>query len=366
MKFKLTLLIPTIILLLIACPKPTPPDPTTCDKGYHPCGLDSQECCLDTTSHEFAWEVDTLGEYGSWVYGIDIVNADDIWACGEFRTDSTKYNLAHWNGQDWTLLGTEAAYRNGFLSEKLTSIMVFAQDDIWALGGYPYHWDGEQWTIYHLQDMGLMSGGFHGELWGSSSSDMYFSGKDGHLAHFDGSSFSMIDVGVDTRFVDISGTPDGSQVFVVGYNFLLPIRTTLVKISEGNANILYDAFDHDINGGPEDWGIMSSESVLGATAYVVTFKGLMKYNFVDSTYTLDPAFEMYDYHDMQVQTANDIFLVGGGGQYVHFNGSSWLFDNQLYENHFFASQCGDLLDDMAVIGGYTQGGLEGVIARGYR
>jgi hypothetical protein len=92
----------------------------------------------------------------------------------------------------------------------------------------------------------------------------------------------------------------------------------------------------------------------------------MKYNFIDGTSTLDPVFEMYDYLDMQTQTSNDVFLVGGGGQYAHFNGNSWFFGYDLYENNLFASKCGDLFNNMVVMGGYTPGGLEGIIARGYR
>jgi len=55
-----------LVLLFTACPDNNNPPPIAdCDPGYHPCGTDSTECCLDTTSHNFVWEIDTLGGYGS-------------------------------------------------------------------------------------------------------------------------------------------------------------------------------------------------------------------------------------------------------------------------------------------------------------
>jgi hypothetical protein len=141
----------------------------------------------------------------------------------------------------WSLGRTNAIYHDRPINPILYSIQVFSENDIWALGSWPFHWDGESWTMFHLADLGVIPAGIRGELWGVSSNDIYFVGANGRIVHYDGSAFEQIDVGVDTRFVDISGTPDGSQVFVVGYNFHVPVRTTLVQISEGNVNILYDA-----------------------------------------------------------------------------------------------------------------------------
>ncbi|MFQ6608684.1 MAG: hypothetical protein ACE5EE_09125, partial [Fidelibacterota bacterium] len=62
------------ILFLVGCPDEDGDSITECPEGYHLCGEDSTDCCLDTTSHDFVWDVDTLGESGVlW----------DVWAFDE-------------------------------------------------------------------------------------------------------------------------------------------------------------------------------------------------------------------------------------------------------------------------------------------
>ncbi len=83
MRFKLTVLLTTLIFVLIACPEPPEElDLAMCDEGYHPCGPDSQECCLDTTSSEFTWIIDSLGLYGSELFDATVISQDDIWVVG--------------------------------------------------------------------------------------------------------------------------------------------------------------------------------------------------------------------------------------------------------------------------------------------
>ncbi|NOZ75676.1 MAG: hypothetical protein GXO90_09970, partial [FCB group bacterium] len=71
---------------------------------------------LDTTSHNFVWEIDTLGSYGSYLNDVAIVPArppgegaggdeNNIWVVGNIETDSGEYNAARWNGTDWELMG---------------------------------------------------------------------------------------------------------------------------------------------------------------------------------------------------------------------------------------------------------------------
>jgi hypothetical protein len=59
---------------------------------------------MDTTSHNFTWEIDTLGEYGSYLNDVWIVDENDIWVVGEIITDSGWYNLAKWDGLNWSWL----------------------------------------------------------------------------------------------------------------------------------------------------------------------------------------------------------------------------------------------------------------------
>lgn len=77
------------------------------------CGDDSSDCCLDTTSHNFVWEIDTLGSYGSYLMDVVIIDENDVWAVGQIKSgyDTTisgndtfytpiKYNAVHWDGTE--------------------------------------------------------------------------------------------------------------------------------------------------------------------------------------------------------------------------------------------------------------------------
>lgn len=316
---------------------------------------------MDTTSHSFTWEIDTLGGYLSWINDIAIVNPDDIWAVGYITTENEDtYNAAHWDGQEWELRGI-------FNSNiQMKSIFYFSENDIWVTSQcYPYHWNGIEWTQYRLHDYGFpVCVGL--DIWGTSSNNMYFVGEEGAVIHYDGTDFSQIDCGVDTRFTAVSGTPDGEYVFIAGDNFLLPLRTSAVMLHDGVVQVLYDSDNYDTDEGPEDWGPISAVGVFGDIAYWVTYQGLWKYNFRDRTTRVDRSFQQYGWYPMTVSAPNDIFLAGGAFKYAHFNGASWYFGNELYNEYNFSHYCGRMTDNLAVLGGYAKDGSGAIIARGAR
>ena len=43
-----------------------------------------QVTTLDTTSHDINWEVETVGNPGSFAFDVAIINEDEIWAVGKF------------------------------------------------------------------------------------------------------------------------------------------------------------------------------------------------------------------------------------------------------------------------------------------
>ena len=109
-------LILIFILIHLACPKP-PSDNIDCgthqvevngncecEEGYH-WNEDQTKCLMDTTSHNFTWVIDTLGDYGSYLNDVAIIDENNIWVVGNIETDSGEYNAAHWDGIDWDFLG---------------------------------------------------------------------------------------------------------------------------------------------------------------------------------------------------------------------------------------------------------------------
>ena len=55
---------------------------------------------MDTTSHNFIWEIDTLGIGGSYLNDVAIIDENNIWVVGNIETDTATYNAAHWDGNE--------------------------------------------------------------------------------------------------------------------------------------------------------------------------------------------------------------------------------------------------------------------------
>jgi hypothetical protein len=180
---------------------------------------------MDTTSHEFTWQIDTLGDgNSSALYDVAIVNDTCVYAVGEiYKKDSlgnwnnTPYNFLKWDGKNWDM--------KSITSVPVRSIFAFSDTDIWAGTSGPYHWDGVVWKTFKLD------GAFNGyvnKFWGTSSSNMYMCGTDGALAHYDGSEWQKIESWTDVNLTDVWGSPYGKVVWACGWEDFKP--TVLLRI----------------------------------------------------------------------------------------------------------------------------------------
>lgn len=89
------------------------------------------------------------------LYSVDAVTADDIWAVGQVRRFSYRFEgvVMHYDGAQWT----EVTVPNLPQDSRLTSVSALTTNDVWAVGeasttgSYYYetftlHWDGSTWT----------------------------------------------------------------------------------------------------------------------------------------------------------------------------------------------------------------------------
>jgi len=319
---------------------------------------------MDTTSHNFTWEIDTLGISLSYLNDVWIVDENDIWVVGALSIDDstleypghTNYNAAHWDGEAWEMMKIHSG-------AELNAIHYFSENDIWvSSGGYPAYWDGNEWTMYRLHDMGINSGYIYA-IWGTSSSNMYFVGRTGSIVHYDGSEFVKMESGRDVDLKDIDGTEDGEYIFIVGNNFYVPGESQALMITNGIITELYYS-DYGIPVVEGELGSVTSVSVNGDTTYFVTMGGLWKYNFIHQTSKIINELDNYGYREMIVQAPNDIFTLGGGFNFVHFNGVSWDHNRLFLEMYDFSSGGADYKDNLVVTVGYTHGASHAIIARG--
>src|SRR3990172_9257403 len=108
----------------------------------------------DTTSHNFMWTIDTLGDGASSVLNdVAIVNDTLIYAVGEiYLKDSTgqidplRYNLAIWNGTKWTLQRLPYNYQGQQFVHPIQAVFDKGADDIWFGGNGVIHWNGIQFV----------------------------------------------------------------------------------------------------------------------------------------------------------------------------------------------------------------------------
>src|ERR1051326_514831 len=169
---------------------------------------------LDTTSHNFTWQVDTLGDgANSLLKDVAIVNDSCVFAVGEIHIkdslgnwDPALYNVARWNGSKWS-------YSVG-ASVTINAVFAFSDSDVWAGTTAPYHFDGATWRGYNVT--GLFNG-YVTKIWGTSGSNIYMVGTNGAIMHFNGSVWQKMESGTDVDLLDVWGSPDGSVVWACGF-----------------------------------------------------------------------------------------------------------------------------------------------------
>ena len=329
---------------------------------------------MDTTSHNFTWEIDTLGGYGSYLRDVAIVDENNIWVVGMIKipdpdssfngTGWESFNAAHWDGTEWELLGI---YSNTL---DLYSIQYFSEDDIWVLSSYPIHWDGNEWIHYHLTDMGIIPGGLRGEIWGASSYDIYFVGAQGRIVHYDGSTFTEMESGTEINLLDVHG--NGENVFATGYESSGTWGGHSIALAlEDGQWVTVRHEDSFTPFGVSDWGLISSVWAGEEEAYYMTYAGLKYYDYATrETGIKYPSWAMgtSSAHIERIRgnDINDILLAGHEGDYYHFNGMSWFKDETPLpaERKWIYNM--DYKNNIAIVVGHIDAHGHALVIKGYR
>jgi hypothetical protein len=103
-----------------------------------------------------AWAIvpsQNIGPDANFLYGVDAVTANDVWAVGEGNSHdiSTGVSMAqHWNGTAWSVVPTPNV---GLKANVLYAVEAIAMNDVWAFGeaegrgAIAMHYDGTAWTL---------------------------------------------------------------------------------------------------------------------------------------------------------------------------------------------------------------------------
>ncbi len=338
---------------------------------------------MDTTSHSFTWEFDTLGIYPSYLNDVAVINENNIWVVGEIKTDEpdtvhnlpyTKYNAAHWDGSEWEfeLIGVSGVIGNG--------IYYFAENDIWVATGIIYHWNGDEWERYHLWDMDVLGANDGGvtEIWGTSPTNIYFTGRKGSIVHYDGTNFSRMESGTDTPIIDIWGT-DENHIWATAYTN--SVDDTHPEGYE-SVTLFYDGTSWEkLYVHPDGYWPDVTDSISGGmtsvwafedTVYICSASGIWAKPFNGNAGVLHrPDFVSWAYlKSIRGNNYNDIYISTKFSQIYHFNGISWKKIETYSDEHpggaLLAYGGLDVKGDMVAVAGVFYQGIKAFIMRGYR
>ncbi len=295
----------------------------------------------DTTSHNFSWKFDTLGIALSWLSDVAVIKESDVWAVGWIHTDETDkydslgnwvkpYNAAHWDGKRWELKRIYwPSYdgKNGPYVRKIKSVFVLSEKEVlFFTGGQFSIWNGSRhriWTIpYEVTKLSMR------EIWGRSTSDIFFLGSRGTIVHWDGTGYTgytKIETNMDD--IDFNSVTEGPGgiLYCAGDNSTTG-ATALISIKNLSAKtIVYSKIPR--------W--IKTDSISGAT-YLVWSSGDSVFVIGDdywwtSAYPPKPAYRRLPFHysprfgypqDIDGTAYNNVFIVGHYCTIWHFNGKS--------------------------------------------
>jgi len=293
---------------------------------------------LDTTSHNFTWQVDTLGYYLSIVRDVAIVNENNIWAVGAFYKkhadrDSTvadRYNAAHWDGKVWTLkkIPTQdfSRFNNhlppGNYPYEINCIWVVDENNIWGFSeaGSWVHFNGKEWTTNC--DVNVWCNIL--KIWGSSSSNLYFVGTNGGIFHYNGSTFTRVPYPDVVDFVDVWGDQDG-VVRAVGNKQSSSYYSEVVRITPASATVEFTGLNRTESGptAPPDlfysvWWKQSNQIWFQADNGSHFYKNNKFRKIFSNGYGEESNHGIF----VRGNSNQDIAFCGVYGQVFHFNGST--------------------------------------------
>ena len=270
---------------------------------------------MDTTSHNFTWQIDTLGVTSSVLYDVAIINDTLAYAVGEiFLRDSTGqidpifYNLAKWNGRQWSM--TRVYYQGTSLLHP-TWILAFSERDMWITP--VTHWDGSRFHDVAFDP--VFSGVRTNKAWGTSSSNFYVVGDGGFIAHYNGATWQRVESGTNSNVNDVWGntalTP--SMILAGASNRHSTGERKLLHIAPAGSvealSWLQQQRLHTV------WFVLPHKIFVGGGGLFVGTPSSRWQEVLD--------LPLYFSTRVRGTTLNNIWVVGAFGLCGHFNGVSW-------------------------------------------
>lgn len=185
-----------------------------------------------------------------------------------------------------------------------------SENDLWAVGGlvegppgFVWHYDGQRWTdrSKELPISGRVVPQIF-KVFGHAVNDVMFVGNDGAAFHFDGSTFTRVEVGSSERIFTVHGPATGGPRYVAVGGF-------------GSAVMLEGDEDHFSDVAPRDsetmqlFGVFMREADHG---YAVGVDGLVMRREADGWQREETGVDLsFPFHAVWVDPDGGVWAVGG-------------------------------------------------------
>ncbi len=280
---------------------------------------------MDTTSHEFTWEmIEIPSPYGSGLLrDVAIIDENNIWAVGEIYSDSAQpwlpYNAVHWDGEKWELKRIPFDACGAVKFPPIQAVYAFSVNDIWfARGGSLTHFDGNEY--FNDCRMNPLLDGSITKIWGTDSNNLYAVGGVGTIAHYNGSDWQKLESGTNLPIQDIWGIDDGkdpSFILAVASKKLNTPPPQLLQISNNEVKNRFLPIYRSLTG---VWFQDPSRIFLcGGGVYQSKHNNWQEFTEIPLIFT----------NRIRGSNINDIWAVGDFGFVVHFNGVNWKIQQEL-------------------------------------
>jgi len=279
---------------------------------------------MDTTSHNFTWEIGTLGDGSSSVlYDVAIINDTLAFAVGEvFLTgDPRRYNLAIWNGTSWRI--ERLTYQGS--PPVIRSIFAVASNDVWLDPWF--HWNGQ--TFQEVPVNPIFIGVGVNKMWGNPAGELYAVGNGGFIACSSnrGNTWQRVESGTTIDLRDVWGSSDAGSVWTCGYRNDYSVSVLLQYTGQQWRQVIEVPTSSPPRQDTLSGSIASiwRSAARGATA--ATSGGIYRVPFTshgEARRTWYPnVAEVGFFHRVRGSELNNMFVVGAFGTVAHFNGAHW-------------------------------------------
>ena len=285
---------------------------------------------IDTTSHNFNWQKFTFGVGASSIFSdVAIIDENNIYAVGEIylndsigQPDPTRYNLAIWNGSNWSIKRVPYYFQGQPYYNPIQTIFAFGINDIWFAGNGVIHWNGNQYNPISIPSS--VWGPYQiNKIWGILSNNIYIVGNNGKIAHYINGNWSVIESEIDLSIHDVNGftNPFTGKPEILSVaddpNFLEEVQ--VIGINENNTTQLLDNTGLGI--------AISSIWFSPGIRYYIVGNGLYEKTYKDTSVWRDLNSNMnittYFMESIRGNALNDILVTGAFGEVLHFNGIRW-------------------------------------------